>query len=104
MLTIGITQSLHEHTNQKAIEMTNEMGGFVVLAHPNWGRQGYWPLNELLSLKGYIGIEVINQLIYRLSDQALPQTLGISFFQEESSFMVLEMTICMHLMLAEALI
>ncbi len=71
MLTIGITQSLHEHTNQKAIEMTNEMGGFVVLAHPNWGRQGYWPLNELLALKGYIGIEVINQLIYRLSGSGL---------------------------------
>lgn len=71
MLNIGVNTSLHEHDHQRSIDITNKKGGFTILAHPNWGKKGYWPTNRLLELKGYKGIEVINMLIYRLSGSGL---------------------------------
>jgi hypothetical protein len=71
MLTIGVDRSLHESVHQTAIDITNEIGGFTVLCHPNWGRKGYWSHDKMMSLQGYKGIEVLNMLIYRLSGSGL---------------------------------
>lgn len=71
MLTIGVDRSLHEYDHQTAINITNEIGGFSVLCHPNWGRKGYWNPDKMMELKGYKGIEVLNMLIYRLSGSGL---------------------------------
>ena len=40
MLTIGVDRSLHESVHQTAIDITNEIGGFTVLCHPNWEEKG----------------------------------------------------------------
>lgn len=71
MLTIGVRESFHACSHQEAIDKTKAAGGFTVLAHPNWMRQGYWPRQELDCLTGFIGIEVINMLIARFSGSAL---------------------------------
>lgn len=71
MLTIGVDKSLHEFDHQTAIDMTNEMGGFTILCHPNWTKKEYWSHEKLFSLKGFAGIEIINMLIYRLSGSGL---------------------------------
>lgn len=71
MLNIGVDRSLHEYDHQSSIDITTEMGGFTILAHPNWQRKEYWSFDTLLELKGYKGIEVINMLIYRLSGSGL---------------------------------
>lgn len=67
MLTIGVEKSLHESEHQKAINKTLADDGFVILCHPNWIHKGYWDISEALKLEGYLGIEVMNILIYRLS-------------------------------------
>ena len=71
MLTVGIRRSLHELEHQPAIDETRKDGGFVILCHPNWQHKEYWPWADLDRLTGYLGIEVINQLIYRLSGSGL---------------------------------
>ena len=70
MLTLGV-EAYFDTDHQEAINQTKQAGGFVVLCHPNWIHKGYWP-NELIdSLTGYTGIEVINQLVYRLEGSGL---------------------------------
>ena len=71
ILTIGVDRSLHEYNNQAAIDMTNEMGGFSIICHPNWEYKEWWSRENMLALKGYVGMEVINMLIYRLSGSGL---------------------------------
>lgn len=71
MLTIGIHQSLHEMDHQTAIDNANNSGGFTILCHPNWIKKEYWAWEKLESLTSYIGIEVINMLIYRLNGSGL---------------------------------
>ncbi len=67
MLTIGVRESLHELDHQSAIDKVNASGGFVILCHPNWRYKEYWSHERVMALDGYLGIEVINFLIYRLS-------------------------------------
>ena len=71
MLTVGIRRSLHELEHQPAIDETRKDGGFVILCHPNWQHKEYWPRADMDRLTGYLGIEIINQLIYRLSGSGL---------------------------------
>ena len=71
MLTVGIRRSLHELEHQPAIDETRKDGGFVILCHPNWQHKEYWPWADMDRLTGYLGIEIINQLIYRLSGSGL---------------------------------
>ncbi len=71
MLIIGVDKSLHEYDHQTAIDMTREMGGFVILCHPNWVHKEWWSWNKLLELNGFVGIEIINMLIYRLNGSGL---------------------------------
>lgn len=71
MLTVGIRRSLHEMEHQSGIDETRKDGGFVILCHPNWQHKEYWPWADMDRLTGYWGLEVINQLIYRLSGSGL---------------------------------
>ena len=75
MLTVGVTESLHELNHQDAINETKARGGFTVLCHPNWIHKEYWPLEKMLSLSGYAGIEVMNALINRLSGSGVATDL-----------------------------
>ena len=71
MLNIGVNRSLHEYDYQTAIDLTKEAGGFTIICHPNWIKKEWWSWEHLFALKGYIGLEVINSLIYRLSGSGL---------------------------------
>ncbi len=71
MLNIGCDRSLHEHDFQEAIDITNKTGGFTIMAHPNWIHKELWKWDDLDKLKGYVGLEVINMLIYRLNGSGL---------------------------------
>jgi hypothetical protein len=42
-----------------------------VIPHPNYSRRGWWPLERALGLKRYIGIEIMNPVIYRLEGSGL---------------------------------
>lgn len=66
MVTVGCDRSLHEYDHQTAINITKEAGGFTIVAHPNWPQPWFWDKDDLLNLKGYVGIEAINILIERL--------------------------------------
>jgi len=45
---------------QEMIDLVGRAGGVSILAHPHWLREDYWSLTDLLSLRGYTGIEVFN--------------------------------------------
>jgi len=67
MLTIGVDRPLHDLSHQAAVDATVAAGGFVILCHPNWQHKNYWPLERINALTGFVGLEVMNTLIYRLS-------------------------------------
>jgi hypothetical protein len=71
MLTIGVAESFHALPHQEAIRRTRASDGFTILCHPNWIRKEYWPWEKLDGMEGFIGIEVINMLIYRLQGSGL---------------------------------
>lgn len=71
MLTIGVEETFTHLSHQEVIDNVNEKDGFVILCHPNWIEKEYWKLTDIDKLNGYTGIEVINQLIYRLSGSGL---------------------------------
>lgn len=70
MLTIGVEKHWGVG-HQETIDLTRQNGGFVILCHPNWIRKGYWEWKEIDRLTGYTGIEILNQLIYRLEGSGL---------------------------------
>lgn len=70
MLCIN-TDKAYLGDHQSAIDKTIESSGFVILCHPNWQKQGYWPLGSIKKLCGYSGIEIYNAVIKRLQGSAL---------------------------------
>jgi len=71
MLTIGVKRSLHDFDHQGAIDETCADGGFAILCHPNWTMQKHWHIGDILKMRGYAGIELVNMLIYRLDGSGL---------------------------------
>lgn len=71
MLTIGAKDSYHECGHQEAIDRTARDGGFTVINHPNWQFKQSWPLEKMLTLHGYTGLEVLNGVIFRLKGTGL---------------------------------
>lgn len=70
MLCIGGTEiCTGEH--QEAIDACTSQGGFTILCHPNWIRKEYWPWKDIDALKGFTGIEIYNQVVYRLNGSGL---------------------------------
>jgi hypothetical protein len=65
------TSHFHDVPHQQAIDRALEEGAFVILNHPNWINQGYWPIALMQELKGYIGIEILNPVINRLQGSGL---------------------------------
>lgn len=65
------TSHFHDIPHQQAIDKALEEGAFVILNHPNWIHQRYWPIDLMLELKGYIGIEILNPVINRLQGSGL---------------------------------
>lgn len=70
MLCIG-GNCLILDTHQKTIDECNKQGGFVVLCHPKWAAGEYWPLKDIDAITGYIGVEIINTVIFKLSGTGL---------------------------------
>ena len=70
MLLIGVDE-YHDVSHQEAIDIANRDGGFVVLSHPNWITPDYWPLEMLDNTTGFLGMEILNPLIFRLSGSGL---------------------------------
>lgn len=66
MLTVGIQENLIDMPLQDAIMRTNQLGGFVVLCHPNWPKKAWFSPEMMLELTGYTGIEVLNAVCFRL--------------------------------------
>ena len=50
---------------QEVINRVNEKGGLTVICHPNLKHDDYCPIEVLLSLEGYSGIEIVNAGTYR---------------------------------------
>lgn len=70
MLCIGGDKLVLDR-HQNTINECNNQGGFVVLCHPNWIHKEYWPWKDIDDLHGYLGIEIMNSVIFRLSGSAL---------------------------------
>jgi hypothetical protein len=70
MLCININNVI-SGTHQEAINECVKQDGFAILCHPNWQRKEYWQWKEIDMLYGYLGIEIINSLIYRLNGSGL---------------------------------
>lgn len=70
MLCIG-GDKLITDTHQNAIDACNDQGGFVVLCHPNWTHKEYWPWKDIDRLHGYLGIEIMNAVIFRMGGSGL---------------------------------
>lgn len=67
MLTIGIKENLISLPVQEAIDRTNELGGFTILCHPNWPVKATFSPEMMLDLTGFMGIEALNAVCFRLS-------------------------------------
>lgn len=67
MLTVGIQENLISLPVQEAIDRTNELGGFAVFCHPNWPTKAAVSPEMILEHKGYLGIEVLNAVCFRLA-------------------------------------
>ena len=67
MLTVGIKENTISMPVQEAVDRTNELGGFVIFCHPNWPQKATFSPEMMLKLKGYMGIEVLNAVCFRLS-------------------------------------
>jgi hypothetical protein len=70
MLCIGVNSHI-TGGHQEAIDECVKQGGIAVLCHPNWQRKEYWPWEDMLSLKGFTGIEIYNGVIFRLNGTGL---------------------------------
>ncbi|MBR4941444.1 MAG: hypothetical protein IKZ19_05540, partial [Clostridia bacterium] len=66
MLTIGIRENLIDLPVQEAVTRTGELGGFTILCHPNWPRKATFSPEMMLELTGYIGLEALNAVCFRL--------------------------------------
>ncbi len=70
MLHVGATGLIPPHANrQKAIDDTDDNGGFIILNHPNWGWPepfNHIPQEQLENLQGYIGLEIYNGSVTRV--------------------------------------
>lgn len=64
--TLGINISkyvddkLNVDNHQQVFNESVKQGGFNIICHPHAFSDDYWPLEKLLRLKNYIGIEVFN--------------------------------------------
>ena len=57
--------------HQVAIDQANNEGGFTIICHPHWQKEDYWDIRRLDQLKGYIGIEIYNTVIFRMDGSGL---------------------------------
>jgi len=55
--TLPISDFDQETEPQQAIDLTNEQGGFAIVAHPYWSGLH---VSDLLKLSGYLGVEIYN--------------------------------------------
>jgi predicted metal-dependent phosphoesterase TrpH len=60
ILAIGVAEMPPRgRTSQATIDEIRSRGGIAILAHPNWC-WNHWTANDLVTLQGYAGIEVLN--------------------------------------------
>ena len=68
LLHVGAKALTPPHADrQRVIDATAEDGGFIIVNHPNWGRDfNHCPQEMLENWQGYIGLEIYNGVISRL--------------------------------------
>jgi hypothetical protein len=59
----GIRHVVTKKDFQNFIDEMNNDGAIVIMAHPHWQREDYWPKGYLEELDGYHGIEILNSSI-----------------------------------------
>lgn len=64
--TLGINVAKYEddkesiENHQILFNKVTEQGGINIICHPHIYKEDYWPMDKLISLKGYSGIEIYN--------------------------------------------
>lgn len=62
ILDVGARRAIRaEGQLQQTLDAIMRESGFPILCHPNWEENfGHYPIDLMLSLKGYIGVEILN--------------------------------------------
>ena len=73
ILVVGMQELiLPTRDRQQVLDATNAQGAFAVLNHPNWQQHfNHFPQELMVSLTGYVGIEIYNGVAERLAGSAL---------------------------------
>lgn len=68
ILCIGLSSPLEKTKDrQGVINQVRRQGGIAILNHPKWQTHfNHFPLSDMFSLEGYLGIEIFNGVIRRL--------------------------------------
>jgi hypothetical protein len=94
---VGATQKVEPRSNRQAVlkEVARDQASFAIMAHPNWHPDfNHLPQAQLEKLRGYVGIEIYNGVIERLSgspfatdrwDQLLGKGLRVWGFANDDS-------------------
>ncbi|OGJ89545.1 MAG: hypothetical protein A2487_14520 [Candidatus Raymondbacteria bacterium RifOxyC12_full_50_8] len=66
MLQVGIGDKIKPDPDRQAvIDAINNAGGYAIMNHPKWEPGlNHWPVDVLLKLRNYLGIEIINGNCY----------------------------------------
>ena len=72
LLHVGATRKIEPDENrQQIIDEINADGGLAILCHPNWQEHfNHYTIEQLLALKNYAGIEILNGTCLRLAGEA----------------------------------
>lgn len=82
ILVVGV-KSYFDGNQQTVIDECNRQGGFSVLAHPNFMEKRWWPQDEMSRLKGYIGVEIFNGVIFRMTGTGLATDVWDDLLSED---------------------
>ena len=68
MLCVGVKEvfSPDKYDYKQTIDLTGRAGGITILCHPNWQHDDFWPVEDMLKLDGYCGLEIYNAGIGRM--------------------------------------
>lgn len=72
LLHVGANRFIEADENrQHTIDAVNADGGMAILCHPNWEEHfNHYPYEQLLALKDYAGIEILNGVVVFLPGEA----------------------------------
>ena len=65
------TKGLILGSHQDTIDEVRQQGGIVVICHPRWVDGNYWTAEQINRLYGVLGMEIYNQVIFRMRGTGL---------------------------------